>query len=262
MRKIITARHLTRTTPNWHKIIDNALSEHGVGCRCDPAKSNCDPQIFAHQVGDKLTVSCSHFNFVLPSEETQTAPHILQHIDYRNRLTQRVLELINRYRKPWLALPDALLLSPWDASQVIAAYNDRWDDFELPASTLSRLINHTQVRVHGQRILMKQLFPGRMRWIGEHLRRILASHPLLTDRELRDRLGSGYDIHISTRHINECRKKMGIPARKERLGNSTPNHFLVSQCHLVGWGRYWRVVQAFMRSVNSGRSAIRGGTLA
>lgn len=220
VRKIIISKHFSRTISNWHKTIVKAIGEEGGGE--EGAESRCTQRIFATCEKGQFVVSCSHFRYVLEKEESLKRHHIFQHISHRNRLTIRLLQLIEEHRSQWLASNNPLHLTPWRAAELIAAYNSRWQDVILDASTLSRLINHTHVQVHGKRTLLKSLFPGRAQWIGAHIRALLAFDPLWVDRELQQQLAARYGIEISARYLSMCRKHMGIPAKAERMGNSTP----------------------------------------
>ena len=189
IRKIIISKHFSRTTSNWHKTIVKAIGDGGE----EGTESRCSQRIFAIYEKGQFVTTCSHFRYVLEKEEgLKRHPifqHIFQHISHRNRLTIRLLQLIEAHRSQWLASNNPLHLAPWRAAELIATYNCRWQDVTLDASTLSRLINHTHVQVHGRRTLLKSLFPGRAQWIGAHIRVLLATNPLWVDRELQQQLG-------------------------------------------------------------------------
>ena len=215
--RIINANLICQMTHQWHNTVSSVLGE------C--TDEHCSPHIFARydRSEGRFLPGCGHFSYTWPVDAPFPGWPML-HVSYRNRLTWRILRLIERHRKQWLTVAHSLDLMPWSARVVIDDYQQQWggesNPVRLEPFVMSRVINHTHVEVHGQRILMNKLFPEKMEWIGRLIQSILVDHPYATDRELREEIAryKGYDY--TTRYICSCRKRAGILPAREREGKS------------------------------------------
>jgi len=190
---------------------------------CDDGE--CAPKILGRFTEDGFEFSCRHFAVtyaVDPGLAVNKAWHRMRHVTQRNGVTARILWLIAEHQRTHLRCADPLELRPYPYQDVIDDHRARWPDYYIDASIISRIIkNKPVIGYGGKRVLLADLLPGRTQWLGHRIADLLDHvDPRLTDAGLAAALEAHYGLRISRRYVTHCRRAMGIPPLRDRLGNA------------------------------------------
>ncbi len=190
-------------------------------------KSLCRPQSAGIIRENGFLFSCEHFAVtykISPEVAVDKNWHTLRHINQRNSITHKVLEIIIQLQQEYLVSQDQTTLQQLPYQQIIAEYKRLFPDSYMDSSVISRIVKTILFVVNGKTILLKELLPGKSYLIGVRIIKLLkAMDPLLTDEDLRIKLANNYDFHVTRRYVSYCRNLMGIP--EARLRSKIDCHF-------------------------------------
>lgn len=199
--------------------------------------------------------SCEHFAVTYnlsPTVAIDKNWHTLRHINQRNSIAHRIIEIIILLQQEYLVSQDPITLRQLPYQQIITEYKRLYPDSYMDASVISRLVKTILLEVNGKTTLLNELLPGKSYLSGLRIEKLLkTTDPLLTDEDLQRNLANKFDLHVTRRYVSYCRNLMGIP--DVRLRRKKDFHFF----HWDSTGRYlssikrWILSRKFQVSISS-----------
>lgn len=176
-----------------------------------------------------------------------TVWHKLRNINYKNRLTERIIKIVGEKQSDFLNSGDKskLIHLPYsDLIKIIGYDLGSYPRTSCPSfkslpgcfpevrsskppyideSVISRIAHSSVVRLHSGTSCLLELLPHKSTVTGNLIRKVVeSSKKELTDREIASVLFESRGIELSRRYITYCREATGIPNSAVRKRRVTP----------------------------------------
>lgn len=237
INQIITARVMTMNVAKYHRFVSTIEATEWFRDQVQKGdlkityyphtKSLCRRGSVGAITENGFLFSCEHFAVTYnlsPTVAIDKNWHTLRHINQRNSITHRIIEIIILLQQEYLVSQDPITLRQLPYQQIITEYKRLYPDSYMDASVISRLVKTILLEVKGKTTLLNELLPGKSYLSGLRIEMLLkTTDPLLTDEDLQRNLANKFDLHVTRRYVSYCRNLMGIP--DVRLRRKKDFHF-------------------------------------